>query len=163
MGLLNFLRRLPDWAKELPPHLRPSTDQIRRLEAIRVEFGVAEAEFLLHLTCHPETTKRVQRHCYQQIKQQMPSASERDVLKQLLLSRLTAAIGHGSDLFGLAALGDEVKFLGRIDALVSWYPNLEVLIDAMVEDEERRGPVAPPAPGFEDAARRVAAILTERQ
>ena len=165
MGMLNFLRSLPEWAKELLPHLDLSADQIRRLEAIRVEFGIEETPFVLHLTGHTETTKRLQRRFYLQIQQQMPGASERDVLKHLLLTRLYTAIEHGMDLFELSeleALDDEAMLLGRIEVLVSQYPNLEALIDAMVQEDERRGPVIPTASGFEDAARRVAAILAER-
>ena len=95
----------------------------------------------------------------------MRGSSETNILKQLLLSRLTAAIDNGSDLFGLSRLqahDDEEKFLEGIDALVSLYPNLELLIDAMIQDDKSRGPVIPTSLRFEDVARRIGAILAER-
>ncbi len=163
MGLFDFVRGLPEWAKQLPPHLRPSSDQIRRLEAIRMEFGISHPEFLRHVAGHSETTRRVQKHSYTQIKQQMPRAQEHEVLKELLLSRLRAAAGVGMDLFGLAALAeDNAAFVARINEVVAKYPTLDSLIDAMLEEERRRDIVVPPAPGFADAARRVAEILAER-
>ena len=163
MGLLNFLRGLPEWAGQLPTHLRPTVDQIRRLEAIREEVGVSHTEFLMHIAGHPETTRRVQRHMYRQIKQQMPAASEREVLKHLLGSRLIAAFGQGTDLFDLANIAeDEAALTARIDEIVSRHSDLESLIDAMIEDEEQRERPVPAAPGFEEAVSLVSEILSER-
>ena len=163
MGLRNFLRGLPEWAAQLPSHLRPAPDQIRRLEVIGEKAGVSHTDFLMHIAGHPETARRVQRHMYRQIKQQMPAASEREVLTQLLLSRLTSAFGQGSDLFDLAAIADdEAAVTARVDDIISRHSDLESLVDAMIEDEERRERPVPAAPGFEDAVRRVSEILSER-
>ena len=160
MGLLDFFRGLPHWAEQLPPHLRPAPDRIRQLEAIRIEVGASDADFLLHIAGHPETTRRVQRHFYKHIKQQMPGTTEREILKHLIVSRLTAAIAQGDDLFGLGAMSDEIALGARLDEIVSHHSTVESLIGAMIEDEAARTPGIPARPGFEEAARRVTDVLS---
>jgi hypothetical protein len=161
MSLLDFFLGLPRWAKELPTHVRPSSDQIRRLETIRTNYGVSDQDFLMYIAGHSETTRRVQKFFYNQLKNQMPNASEREVLKQLLLSRLTTALGQGSDIFGIASLEDESAFDAQIDQVISQHTNLESLIDAMIEYEKHQEYQLPASPGMEDAIRKVDEILAE--
>ncbi|HYA01998.1 MAG TPA: hypothetical protein VEI04_02660 [Syntrophobacteria bacterium] len=127
-----------------------------------MEAGINHSDFLEHLAGHPATTRRVQRYFYEQIRHQMPTASEKEVLRQLIMSRLTALVEQGSDLFGLTAIGnEEAKFMARIDQIVSQHNNIESLIDVMTEDEARRELAIPPSPEYEDAARRVSEILAK--
>ncbi len=160
MGLLDFLRGMPTWASRLPPRSRPSPKQISELETLRHAAGVSTTEFYLHIASHPETTRRVQKDIYNQIRQQQPDASEADVLKQVILSRLAALIGAGADLFDLSAqeaAGGDVD--AEFDRLVRRYNSLDSLVAAMIKYEEDSGHRVPGAPEFADTARRVTEIL----
>lgn len=147
----------PTWAKQLPSHLRPSADQVKRLEAIRREVGTSHEEFFLHIVSHPKTTKKLQRHMYTQARKQQPGASEQDLLVAVLFSRLASAQQQGTDLFGLSLVPpDQIE--ARIHQIAARYSNIEALAEAIVA-EEMKEPAVGPAPGFEDAATRVSKIL----
>lgn len=159
MGLFGTM---PSWARQLPCHARPSKSQIRRLEHVRREARLGGDEFLMHVASHPETTRRIQWHFYWIIKQQSHGAAESAILKQLLLSRLNAAVGAGEDLFGLRSAAIAGKNLGAsIHQILRRHPTAEALIQAMIDDELRTHSSYPTAPGYDMYEDQVAAILSE--
>jgi len=153
----------PRWASELPPHLLPTREQVGQLEVLRVEMGLRHEEFLVHITGHPETTRRGQRHIFKEIARQNHTRSEREHLKLLVVSRWRTALKQGGDLFGLSAVTDEEELHCRIDGIVDLHPDCESLIDAMMRDEEHGLCRISPAPMLEDAASRVTAILRDQE
>lgn len=155
------IKEMPQWAKELPQHLRPSNGQIRRLEEIRNRAGISNSEFFMHISSHPETTHRLQRYLYDEMKRQDPSASEQDILKLLILNRLT--ISAGSNLFGLeTCVTDAEMFDKRIQEIIEMYPNVEALTRAIVQDEKKNRWEVPTSPEFEDVAQAVTDILNKK-
>lgn len=133
---------MPQWARELPQHLRPSNDQIHRLEEVRNQAGISNSEFFMHISSHPETTHRLHRYLYDQVKQQDPSASEQNILKLLILNRLT--ISAGSNLFGLeTCVTDEETFDKHIQEIIEMYPSVEALTEAIVQEERKDGSTSP--------------------
>jgi hypothetical protein len=126
---------------------------------LRAGVNVRHEAFMMYIAGHPETTRRVQRHIYRQIKEQMPDAAEPDVLKLLVMSRLRTAIGPEYAPFGLMDAPEELE--ARLMKIVAKHADLESLIDAIIEDEGARHPTIPPSPGFEDACFRATQILRE--
>jgi hypothetical protein len=156
---------MPQWARELPEYLRPSPDQIHRLENLRNQIGINNSEFFMHISSHPETTRRLQLYLYNHVKKQDKSASEQDILKALVMNRFTIATSMGSDVFELAKAGavSDHAFDLRLHEIVENYPSLEALTNAIIQDDKDMGLETdiPTSPEFESAARRVTAILRD--
>jgi hypothetical protein len=78
----------PKWVKLLPTHLKPDKKCINDLEKLRVEFGIPHDALAMRVMCSPATTRKVQRHCLENFRIQNPEASESELLKMVLISRL---------------------------------------------------------------------------
>jgi hypothetical protein len=161
---VNFFSRAldkqPAWVRQLPPHVRPPQEQIRKIEAVRLEFCLGDQDVWTYLVGHPWTTRRTQRHIYGEMKGQAPGASEQDILQNLVLSRLDSAVATGGDLLGLARLLHDADALERrVRQIVEKHPDVETLLDAIIADELEQLPATPAIPGYEEACHRVDRIL----
>ena len=78
----------PKWVKLLPSHLRPDKKRISDLEKLRVEFGIPHDVLAMRILSSPATTRKVQRHCLENFRIQNPEASEKELLRIVLVSRV---------------------------------------------------------------------------
>lgn len=159
LGILGLFRRHPKWVVKLPPHLRPTPEQIERLEALRSELSISHNEFHLHIAGHRATTRRVQHHFYAVLTRQNPHLDHDQRLAALIRSRWQGALNAGRDLFGLGQC-DADTFEARVVDLVHQAKTVDGLTDLFIEAESQWS-VIPPAPGFEWAARRISDLLGE--
>ena len=80
----------PRWAKLLTdqPYLVPDTERIRELEKLRREFDIPHDAFAMDVMGSPVSTRRVQRYMFEGYRMRYPEASEKELLKMVLLSRI---------------------------------------------------------------------------
>ena len=151
-----FAKDFPRWAQSLAYFMRPTPEQIVRLENLRQRMEASEEEFSYYVGGHPVTTRKTLSHYYEQLKKQNPGAPEDDILTQLVLSRCQADLLAGTDLYGHGQTNpDELE--SRARKLVAEACNLEALTEIFVRDEIRND--IPQAPGYEWAAAELKRIL----
>ena len=158
---MGFIQRLfsslPNWAQQLPDHLRPTRNQIDRLEATRQKIGSSHEEFFLHIVGHPATTRKLQHFLYGQLKSQYPHMTRHQLLAELVKSRWASAAGQG-DTFGLSNYTDAERER-KIQEIVKRADSVDAISDLFTQ-EEAPYDIAP-APGFERAKQEVARILSD--
>jgi hypothetical protein len=159
----------PNWAQELPAHIRLSSSQIERLEIIRGAVGISDGEFRLHIASHPECSKMLQRTLYQRYQSEQPGQPTEFYLACIVWSRYATAQITGGDLFGLRAMLPNAEALNDPETAMAavadvvrkhGWRNIEEVAQA-ISDEESALPRIEPAPGYEDAVRQVTLILRE--
>jgi len=156
--MFEFLRKSPKWATQLPPHIELTKPEIDGLELIRKEFGIDNEEFQLYIMGHPQITRRTLLHQYRHYKS--PGLTEKDVLQVILAQRFFSHFEIGNDLLGLRSVAeDESKYVARLEEIMMQHTNIESLIDAILEYEERQEPTPPAQAGYEKVATRVNEIL----
>lgn len=124
----------PRWLDSLPEHLRPNSDQIAHLEALRKKGEVSHAEFSHAIASHPSTTRKVQSHLMRELRTIDPSATEHQRLVGLIASRWEARRRIGKDLLGLTAYAQEGHdaVARRLDELASQAQSLDRLADLFI-------------------------------
>ena len=78
----------PKWVKLLPPYLRPDKKSINELEMLRVRFGIPHDDLMMRIMSSPTTTRRVQKQCLEDFRNQNPEASEEELFRMVLISRI---------------------------------------------------------------------------
>lgn len=78
----------PKWFNLLPSHLRPDKKRMSELEKLRRAFNLSHEVLATGIMSSPETTRKVQRQCLRNLKNQNPGAPERELLKMVLISRI---------------------------------------------------------------------------
>ena len=78
----------PKWVKLLPAHLEPDEKRIRELEKLRIEFNIPHDTLMMRIMCSPTTTRKVQKQCLENFRVQKPGASEKELLRMVLISRI---------------------------------------------------------------------------
>jgi len=85
----------PKWVKFISesdmPHLVPDEQRVSKLEKHRREFNVPHDTFAMRIIGSPVTTRKVQRYTLEAFSIQNPEASEKDLLRMVLISRLQAS------------------------------------------------------------------------
>lgn len=83
----NWVSLFTDWNL---PHLVPDNKRVRELEALRGKYEIPDDTFALRILGSPSTTRKLQRHILENLSIQNPGASEKDLLRMALISRLQA-------------------------------------------------------------------------
>ena len=78
----------PKWFNLLPSHLRPDKKRISELEKLRRAFDIPHDALATGIISSPETTRKVQRQCLRNLKNQNPGVPEKELLKMVLISRI---------------------------------------------------------------------------
>ena len=150
MGIFDFLRGQPSWAKGIPEALRPTPAQVAAIEEVRRECGLRHEEIGAYLAGHRFTTERVLRNAYQAARQD-GAMSERKAIALIIWQRVHA----GSLLFGLMP-GCSLTDAGVATAHLR---DVDHAIEAVLGQEAMAFDQVPTAPGYEDVARRIDSIL----
>ncbi len=146
-----------EWARQLPPHLRPTQSQMQRLENIRRETKVGHEAFSLVIAGHPATTRRVQYHLYEQLKREHPELTDQEALAALVMSRWQTSIGAGYDLFDLGQCKSDEEVERRIQEVVRKARTIEGLVTQLTKEESKYA--TPPDPKWALARAAIDQIL----
>jgi len=85
----------PKLVKLLAPHLRPDKKRISELEMFRVQFGIPHNDLAMRIMSSPSTTRRVQKQCLEDFRNQNPEASEEELFRMVLISRIQVPLNYG--------------------------------------------------------------------
>ena len=80
----------PKWVKIIPPNLRPDKKRISELEKLRSAFGISHEDLSMCIIGSPATTRKVQKQMLRNFGNQNPGASEKELLKMVLISRIVS-------------------------------------------------------------------------
>ncbi len=78
----------PKWVKIIPSNLRPDKKRISELEKLRSAFGISHEDLSMRVIGSTVTTRKVQRQCLRNFRNQNPGAPEKELLKMVLISRI---------------------------------------------------------------------------
>jgi len=102
------------WLEQIPQTLKPDDDKVVKLENLRKQYGIPNKEFVIMIINSPIVTSKVQDHKYDRIKEQMPNASEKEVLELMFKKRLLTHSLYG----GLQLTPEEIQVaLHKINSL----------------------------------------------
>ena len=80
----------PRWVRILPPNLRPDERRIIELEELRVKYGIPHEALAMRITSSLTTTRKVQKSCLEMLRKKYPQATEKELLKMVLILRIQA-------------------------------------------------------------------------
>ena len=95
MGIRDIFGVAPEWVRLLPPHLKPTAQQVPQLDEIRRQLHLRHEEFASFIASRPATTKKVQLEMYRLLERAHPTSSEKELLAEVLKSRVVAAWNAG--------------------------------------------------------------------
>jgi hypothetical protein len=130
MGIRNILGIAPEWVGQLPPHTRPDAHQVSQLEEVRKRLELRHDEFAFFIASRPATTKKVQLEMYRLLKEAHPRFNERDLLAEVLKSRLVA-LGNAGDPW----LTDEREFECFMEKITTFDDLCNAIIGHDLESE----------------------------
>lgn len=76
------------WYRILPYHLKPKATKIKKLEALRVELGFSHSLFMAGIANSRWAVIRVQEATLKNLKRNMPNATDKELWKGVLFTRL---------------------------------------------------------------------------
>jgi len=112
------------WLDQIPQNLKPDDRKVVKLENLRRRYGLGNKEFLMMVLGSPVITSKVQDNVYSMAKEQMPNASEEEVLKTVFSSRLFPQHPYGlqltedeiqSALQSIKSLNDLKQYFAEMD------------------------------------------------
>ena len=128
------------WLDQLLPHLHPDSDKIEKLEELRRHWSIPEEVFSLHVISSHWAISRLQEYGLLQFQQETPQASEKELWKKVLESRMITQQMY--DFFSERL--DEKE----IEEIVHEANSFEELCDLLIEFEEKNVMKAPLADIF---------------
>lgn len=136
----------PKWFNLLPSHLRPDKKRISELEKLRRAFDIPHDALATGIMSSPETTRKVQRQCLRNLKNQNPGVPEKELLKMVLISRITSPPSIDmteqemdqamENISSLDDLCDYIIALDEKEQLFSDISGIGKLIDEILAQEE---------------------------
>lgn len=84
----DFLNSNIWWFEQLPHNLRPDDEKVAELEKLRCQYHLPNDLFIGIVLSSPEITRQVQKNIYNLVKEEMPNASEKELLKVVLRTRI---------------------------------------------------------------------------
>lgn len=76
------------WLEQIPNNLRPDDRKCKKLEMLRRKYSIPNNTFLQIVVTSPAITRKVQENAYFNAKEQMPQASEKEILEAVFRSRV---------------------------------------------------------------------------
>jgi len=83
----------PKWVRMLPANLRPNDKCIKQLEKLRVQYEMPHSHdlMMMRVAQSKTTTRKVQRNALGYYRRHSPNASEKELLRMVLISRLRSS------------------------------------------------------------------------
>jgi hypothetical protein len=155
---ISLFHTIPKWAEHLPEYMRPSPEQIIKLEAIRQKIEASQEAFSFFIAGHPATTRKVQHYHYNELKRRYPEWTHYQILEEMLRSRWSSGVAQGLDLFELSNYSsDEME--RKIEQMARQAGTVDALTDLFIKAEAAYE--VAPLPGYEWARTEVDHLLGE--
>jgi len=148
---LNHVLSKPKWAESLSSDLRPDKKRIREIEKLRIKFGIAHELFSMRVLGSPATTRKVQKHCLGDFRVSNPGASEKELFRMILISRIQAPPLESP---GYSGMTEE-----KIDEAMRSISSFDELCDYIIALDEQE----PPSPDPFGIGKRIDEILAQEE
>ena len=150
--ILNWIKRTPKWAINIPFAIRPNLSHCARLEAIRKKHNIQTDYFEGYILGHPCTTRKLLKLEYLNCFTSNPNYPVENALYHIIDYRvsLIAEAGQRMNIFGLDELrDDQISYDARVRSIVLRYSTIDDLIDAIIEEEDNGISYRPEREGVE--------------
>lgn len=148
---LNNVLSKPKWVKSLSSNLRPDKKRIRELEKLRIKFGIAHDLFSMRVGGSPATTRKVQKYCLEDFRTRNPGASEKELFRMVLISRIQAPAPESP---GYSGMTEE-----KIDEAMRSINSFDELCDYIIALDEQE----PPSPDPFGIGKRIDEMLAQEE
>lgn len=145
MGIFeNLLFFKPQWYKLLPDSVKPiDKRKIKKIEDFRKRYRFTDEVMFMGIMVSRWAVKRIQKFCLEQLKRQMPDASEQELWKGVLLSRFNVKLVSPPETNPFAEPLSQEEILSRIeniDNIVSGFKSFDDVIAYIIlmDEEENR-------------------------
>ena len=108
------------WLEQLPSNLRPDNDKVEKLENLRSHYHIPNDIFIRIITSSPEITRRVQENVYKMAKEEMPKASEKELLEAVFRTRIFPQNPAGLKMTE-EEICKEIKNINTLNDLVEYF------------------------------------------
>lgn len=108
------------WLEQLPSNLRPDNDKVEKLENLRSHYHIPNDIFIRIITSSPEITRRVQENVYKMAKEEMPKASEKELLEAVFRTRIFPQNPAGLKMTE-EEIRKEIKNINTLNDLVEYF------------------------------------------
>ena len=140
----NLLFFKPQWYKLLPDSVKPiDKRKIKKIEDFRKRYRFTDEVMFMGIMVSRWAVKRIQKFCLEQLKRQMPDASEQELWKGVLLSRFNVKLVSPPETNPFAEPLSQEEILSRIeniDNIVSGFKSFDDVIAYIIlmDEEENR-------------------------
>jgi hypothetical protein len=135
----NMAETSPDWAEQLPEHLRPFPWQIDALERVRQQAQIPIDEFAFHIAGHPETSVAALHHSLHIVRQTNPHFSEAEASALVLLERAIKSLATDGLTFGLELENEDLDAAEQAQRIASRFDTFDEMAKWIVEQETAIG------------------------
>jgi len=132
-------KTLPDWAEQLPEHVRPFPWQVDALERVRQQAQIPSDEFLLHIGGHAETSIAALHHSLHFAQQTNPGFSRIEASALVLLDRAIKSVGTDGLTFGIQLDGEEPDAMEQAKRVASRFSTFDEMAKWIVKQEAPLG------------------------
>jgi len=108
------------WLEQLPSNLRPDNDKVEKLENLRSHYHIPNDIFIGIITSSPEIIRRVQENVYKMAKEEMPKASEKELLEAVFRTRIFPQNPAGLKMTE-EEICKEIKNINTLNDLVEYF------------------------------------------
>jgi hypothetical protein len=131
----------PQWYKMLPNSVKPIDEQtIERVEIFRNKYpGFTHERMFMAIMVSRWAVKRIQKYTVELIKSHLPTASERELWRRVLLARLAAKLNSPPETDPFAKPLSKEEILSRIenmDNIVSNFKSFDDVVDYIIQIDE---------------------------
>ncbi len=108
-----------NWLSHLEPALHPAPRKIKELENLRQLWNIPDEVFAMGITGTDWATEQIQRKLYEVVKQINPRASDKEIFREIIMSRTRSQIPYGLDM-SEEEVDKTVESINSIDDLVNF-------------------------------------------
>jgi len=103
-------------------NLRPDKKRIRELEKLRIKFGIPHDLFSMRVLGSPATTRKVQKQCLEGFRARDPGASEKELFRMVLISRIQAPAPESPGYSGMTEekIDEAMRSINSFDELCDY-------------------------------------------
>lgn len=141
----------PEWVSLLPANIRPNKTTLSRLESVRNQYNIPHEVMAMRVLESKAVMRRVQRNCLEDLRRAYPNATNKELLKGVLVSRLKTTAQLNISIYnlseqeingvmaGINTLDDLVKYIAELEAQEPHppdpLPSVGNLINAILDED----------------------------
>ena len=124
----------PVWYDQLPEHLKPSGNKVKRLEVIREKWQLSNDIFPSAIANSKWSCIKAQEATFESFKKQMPTATRKEICRAVIVQRLGMKIGSkGLEEAGMIPANPWDKSKEELEEI---YNNLDIVMEQISDIDD---------------------------